>query len=175
MRNLAYVAAGIVALASHPAKAAFEISLNGVYAAGTVTSYYNCAPLICPDTVQPFETLVNGKLSPQIDSLNGSFTLFGQDRARSSYSVTLSLLDGGLISSDLNGFISGPPLSNPLQETTFRSSNFAINVLDTNTRLTRSLAPLPEPATWAMMLLGIAAIGAAMRRSRRRVGLLQLA
>lgn len=175
MRNLAYLAASIVALASHPAKAAFEISLNGVYAAGTVTSYYNCSPLVCPNTVQPFETHVNGKLSPQIDSLNGTFTLFGQDRPRSSYSVTLSLLDGGLISSDLQGYISGFSLINPLQETTFRSSNFAINVLDTNTGVTRSLAPVPELATWAMMLLGIAAIGATMRRSRRPMGLLRLA
>jgi len=34
--------------------------------------------------------------------------------------------------------------------------------------------PLPEPATWAMMLLGFAGIGAAMRRKRRQ-GLAQLA
>jgi hypothetical protein len=28
--------------------------------------------------------------------------------------------------------------------------------------------PVPEPATWAMMLLGFGAAGTAMRRSRRR-------
>ncbi len=32
-----------------------------------------------------------------------------------------------------------------------------------------SIAPVPEPATWAMMLLGFAGIGAVMRRRRRRV------
>jgi hypothetical protein len=36
--------------------------------------------------------------------------------------------------------------------------------------------PLPEPATWAMMLLGFGGIGMAMRRSRKADGkLLQLA
>jgi hypothetical protein len=29
-------------------------------------------------------------------------------------------------------------------------------------------SPLPEPATWAMMLLGFGAVGAALRRTRRR-------
>jgi hypothetical protein len=28
---------------------------------------------------------------------------------------------------------------------------------------------LPEPATWAMMLLGFGAIGASLRRRRRRI------
>ena len=32
--------------------------------------------------------------------------------------------------------------------------------------------PVPEPATWAMMLMGFGATGVAMRRSRRRKGLL---
>jgi hypothetical protein len=31
-----------------------------------------------------------------------------------------------------------------------------------------SIAPVPEPSTWAMMLLGFAAIGAVLRRGRRR-------
>jgi hypothetical protein len=36
--------------------------------------------------------------------------------------------------------------------------------------------PIPEPATWGMMLLGFAGIGMALRRSRRRSGaLLQIA
>jgi hypothetical protein len=37
-------------------------------------------------------------------------------------------------------------------------------------------APVPEPATWGMMLLGFAGIGMALRRSRRRSGaLMQIA
>ena len=40
--------------------------------------------------------------------------------------------------------------------------------------LTFQLVPVPEPATWAMMILGFGAIGMAMRR-RRRPALAQLA
>jgi len=36
------------------------------------------------------------------------------------------------------------------------------------------VAPVPEPATWAMMLIGFAGVGMAMRR-RRRPALAQLA
>jgi hypothetical protein len=35
--------------------------------------------------------------------------------------------------------------------------------------------PVPEPATWAMMLVGFGGIGMAMRRGRRGVKLAQLA
>jgi hypothetical protein len=38
-----------------------------------------------------------------------------------------------------------------------------------------ALTPVPEPGTWAMMLLGFGAIGAAMRRNRKKLGLTQLA
>lgn len=42
--------------------------------------------------------------------------------------------------------------------------------------LTQSTPPIPEAATWAMMLLGFGAAGAALRRSRRRTThLMQLA
>ena len=37
---------------------------------------------------------------------------------------------------------------------------------------TNLVADVPEPATWAMMLLGFGATGMAMRRSRRRKGAL---
>jgi hypothetical protein len=35
--------------------------------------------------------------------------------------------------------------------------------------------PVPEPATWAMMLMGFGAAGYAMRRGRRQIGLKQVA
>ena len=36
---------------------------------------------------------------------------------------------------------------------------------------TFNISAIPEPATWAVMLLGIAFIGAAMRTARRRDGM----
>jgi len=37
----------------------------------------------------------------------------------------------------------------------------------TFTLRSNSVAPVPEPATWAMMLVGFGAVGYAMRRRRR--------
>jgi hypothetical protein len=37
------------------------------------------------------------------------------------------------------------------------------------------LTPVPEPGTWAMMLLGLGAVGAAMQRNRKKLALTQLA
>ena len=31
------------------------------------------------------------------------------------------------------------------------------------------LAPVPEPSTWAMLLMGFAAVGLTIRRARRKV------
>lgn len=52
------------------------------------------------------------------------------------------------------------------------SGNAYANVLLDSLSLTASV---PEPSTWAMMLLGFGAIGMAARRSRRKVALAQLA
>ena len=41
--------------------------------------------------------------------------------------------------------------------------------------ITLSTPPVPEPATWALMLVGFGGIGMAMRRSRRTAKLAQLA
>jgi hypothetical protein len=41
--------------------------------------------------------------------------------------------------------------------------------------LSTGLAPVPEPATWALMLLGFGGMGMALRRSRRRKTLMQIA
>ena len=38
-----------------------------------------------------------------------------------------------------------------------------------------ALTPVPEPGTWAMMLLGLGAVGAVMRRNRKKLALTRLA
>ncbi len=42
-------------------------------------------------------------------------------------------------------------------------------------RIDPLVAPVPEPATWAMMLIGFGAIGVSLRRRRRNEGFLQVA
>jgi hypothetical protein len=55
------------------------------------------------------------------------------------------------------------------------SSDRDINGYPDGVVATAHVAPVPEPATWAMMLVGFGVVGAAMRRTRRKQSLPQLA
>ena len=55
------------------------------------------------------------------------------------------------------------------------SSNTDINGYADGITATAQVAPVPEPSTWMMMLVGFGAAGAAMRRSRARCLLQQFA
>jgi len=47
------------------------------------------------------------------------------------------------------------------------TQNFAIGDFSITYNYREATAAVPEPATWAMMLFGFGAIGAAMRRTRK--------
>ncbi len=164
MRVFAYLAASFLFAA--PSQAAFEIYLDDVSVTGTSRMTFVCAdPSQCPDIITPYATALNGRLSPEIASLSGSFSLSGQDRPRNQFVVALSFYNGVLLSSSLTGqFFPSAPGANPVTEIAFGASNFAVRVLDTTTGVTRIVAPIPEPATWAMMLLGFGAVGFSMRQ-----------
>ncbi|MBN8815052.1 MAG: PEP-CTERM sorting domain-containing protein [Sphingomonas sp.] len=46
-----------------------------------------------------------------------------------------------------------------------RGSNYLINTAQIYSQF--ATAPVPEPATWAMMIMGFGLMGAAMRRNRK--------
>lgn len=54
-------------------------------------------------------------------------------------------------------------------QTTFAGNDFAVDdiSLDTSSIVNPGAGAVPEPATWAFMILGFAAIGGAMRRQRK--------
>lgn len=162
-------------MAAAPAQAAIEISINQVVASGVQTQSFGpsspavCPPFgICPDIRSPFVTTVSGTLTPLVDSLSGLITLRGQDRALSEFFVTLDFTNSIFVSSSLSGMVQFGPSLNGSNSATFNASNFAITVRDTVTGQTRVLTPVPEPGTWAMMLLGFGVIGSAMRRRRSK-------
>ena len=72
------------------------------------------------------------------------------------------------------GYVSGTPLSSTM---TFANQTVAGMGFDQgryvytlpNDRLTVDIGVVPEPATWAMMLVGFGAAGAALRRRRRAI------
>jgi len=53
-----------------------------------------------------------------------------------------------------------------------RDEDFSLNSFNTFARFTRQTAAVPEPSTWATMLIGFGAIGVALRRRRRQQSLL---
>jgi hypothetical protein len=168
MRAIRLVAAALAAIAA-PASAAFEISVSGVSATGVRTQTFgpgsSCAPaVVCPDLNTPYSTTVSGTLSPLVQNLNGAIDLSGQDRPLSSFGVNLFFSGGQLITSVLSGQVKFGPSINGSDDATFRASNLGVTVRNTVTGQTSFFAPVPEPETWLLVLLGFGAIGTAMRR-----------
>jgi hypothetical protein len=104
-----------------------------------------------------FRTLQNqggiflGRL-PTINGLGGSFQIFGP-QLFSGPTNNPEFLTGTFRLSD----VSRQRTTDPLLE------NYTLTVTDTSV-----LAAVPEPATWAMLFLGLGFIGGAMRSARRK-------
>lgn len=103
-------------------------------------------------------------------------TITGATATISSYlDAANGLFTGGLLQSA--GFTSGPTVftgsnlvsaAGPFSETVKYSLNFTGGA-GSNFNGTANLTAVPEPATWAMMLIGFGALGFAMRRRRAPV------
>ena len=121
------------------------------------------------------------KLSVQLEGQAGTVTVY--------YLLSSSLLDANTIASytqiagsfssgqndNQNYLISGGTFSGIMVSSTSPISVFQVK--QNSYQLAGTPPPpgsVPEPATWAMMLLGFGGIGVAMRR-RRKQGLLQIA
>lgn len=117
-----------------------------------------CAPLVtCPTIVTP----VSGLFEYDIDvpAFVGSYDFFKTVSARTQISGTL-LYDGVGFTGRNFLYYSNPVActgtTGYCTETTARAETFSVFV--------NGASPAPEPATWAMMLVGFGAVGWAMRR-----------
>lgn len=79
----------------------------------------------------------------------------------------------GVVTSGTDGLLANPWIADP-EDGTYHLVVFDADGTRTNNtggislRIDRVGDAVPEPATWAMMLAGFGAVGAAMRRARRR-------
>jgi hypothetical protein len=175
MRAILIVAAASLGALAVPASAAYTVTINNVLAQGTRTveqSSYSCL-FSCPVTRTVFETAVTGTALANGDGPLQDLLFTGQDRARSYYTVDLEYNDRGELSgTSLSGVVDfrAPCTTAPnctIDTAMFNARNFQVTLTDTVSGISTILAPVPEPSTWTMMLLGLGAIGYSMRRRRR--------
>jgi len=96
------------------------------------------------------------------DSVTGNCwdTYLSQNLAAGDYTVAISAFSNFALGPNLaNGFEGGGSFSG-------RTVNWAFDILNVNGAALGGA--VPEPATWAMLLLGFGLIGGAMRTQRRR-------
>jgi hypothetical protein len=135
----------------------YVVGINGSLTGNTLTTM--CAPGACPSPTQTsaFAADFSTMLGPKDLHEGDNFFTFG------------SLYSGGLFSGFINnngGVLSGHGLS-------FSMQTCSPGVPTVGCQLSTGSAPLfavsggvPEPASWALMLIGFGAIGSAMRRRR---------
>lgn len=145
----------------------------------TTTDTYNCAPGSIPDPSQCPITTVTHNYGPFVksifvDAFSGSLPFDIQIASRALMSGTISFTAGQMIGSnfrytseDNNTCRTGFSYGCVMQTTKANSPAFAVNFVAAY----GGPGPIPEPATWAMMLAGFGLVGAGMRRNRAKVTL----
>ena len=134
----------------------------------TLRSYSHSGGTMADGTV-----IGSGGFDPILALFDGTGNLVGQDDdSGPGYDVLLtSLLQPGDYTVSVmaySNFANGPNLSNGFQNTgSFggRSQSWAFDVLGVDTAT--QVGAVPEPGTWAMMLMGFGATGFAMRRRKK--------
>ena len=149
------VAAGALAFAVLSASPASAVTLLIKYTPGTDTNgafsfNVESEPVAIPTSDDSFVTAINNATGQYVGLTQLEF-----------YSTNL----GGLFGNYFGAQIYSGPTSAP---SIFQSGTFtALFDNDPNFEGTVSISAVPEPATWAMMLVGFGAVGFALRRRRQ--------
>ncbi|WP_203311571.1 PEPxxWA-CTERM sorting domain-containing protein [Sphingomonas beigongshangi] len=121
----------------------------------------------------PSVTRALGSFVIDVPVLNGTFNFGPFENGPNSnagvfdYSGTITFRDGNLVSDIINFTFMSTQLGQNV--TTTVATGFYQNAPVFNTATGQTLAAVPEPATWALMILGMGAVGFAMRRRKQTV------
>lgn len=156
------VAVAALGMAASPAEAAnYVVSISGSVTGTTVTTLCASGPGCLP-SAQTKSDLYSGSFSKAI----GTLDLKEGDNAFSFGSLYSGGLFSGIITNN-GGVLTGSNLSFSLQTCSAGAPSVGCQVTTGSARLFAVSGGVPEPATWALMLMGFGAVGSALRRSRR--------
>lgn len=159
------------AFVSMPAKATWTLNFVGSGTQITTTDTYNCYPGYIPDITQcPATTTDQGTFAfntfGDVDDFTGSIPYVQQLTHDSWFTGTLNFVNGSLFGTNLSyGYqFSTCRFGQTYGCTDVRKDGSAPTFAVHFVRAYGSPAPVPEPATWAMMLAGFGLAGAAIRK-----------
>jgi len=161
MKNMLMAAAAAVAL----------LSVSAPAQAATVIPVIN-SPFTTAGQVGGFFTLTNTPATYDFTfSLTKAFKTFAQLQLNGAAPVSFSLFSGAPGSGSLV-FSSGAPSTAPSFSGLLGVGSYYLETVKTTGKTDLisgaiSVSAVPEPATWAMMIVGFFGLGAMLRRSRR--------
>lgn len=156
--------AGIVSAAS-PASAAVQLRVSGNSSSLEITS--RCGGGRCtPYASEQFPGFVNFDVFAPDSVLTNSQTIVSTTSANGLTSFEATILNN-------NGFLSAINLKSVRESSVLTPDFSGVRVVTTTTAsngtvLNLTAPAVPEPATWAMMLVGFGMVGASSRYRRRR-------
>ncbi len=162
------MAASIFAMATpaHAETLIFDFT-GRTLTSGAVTANFQLDSNPTPDRINNQPIISSGQIF--FDNIRGTFN--GVEQTASTISFGFGSIAAFQFSGTTAGFaqFGGPRVfTGPLDAPVFTPGTFNFTGFSNGTlNISRAVAAVPEPATWAFMILGFGAIGFAMRRRRK--------
>jgi len=136
----------------------YVVGINGSLTGNTLTTM--CTP--GPGCLSPQQT---SAFAGSFDKLLGPMNLVDGDNPFTFGSIYAGGMFSGIISNS-GGVLSGRELSFSLQTCSPGMPSVGCQLTNGSARLFAVSGGVPEPASWALMLIGFGAVGSALRRRR---------
>jgi hypothetical protein len=182
MNKFTLALAGAAAMVMSSAANAALVTTSTNITPSTPSDSFNGVPLNCSSPPCTFQSIFTFTTPTNFNALNLSVnSIAGDLNSTTDINFTNLIFNNGTSNSgslsitnglnDLASLVNINLIAGATNTLTVFSSGANSGIpIDANFGLTlafRNVAPVPEPGTWAMMLLGFAGMGAAMRRSRK--------